>query len=296
MNGRALRLRACAKINWTLEVIGRRDDGYHELRTILQTVALWDDVELRENDPSALSISAPAAWDLGPATENLAARARAAYAPPQPVALGLVKRVPPAAGLGGGSADAAAVLRGLDSLAPTARGADALAPLAAGLGSDVPFFLRGGCQVASGRGETLEPLPDLPPTWLVLVTPPLAVGRKTARLFGLLTPADFATGERTRALADRLCGRGGIAPTQLYNSFDRVAGRAFPGLLPFREALTRRCGETWLCGAGPALFALATDEDAARLAADDLCAAGLPAQAVRTLSAEESTAIVTLEA
>lgn len=170
----SLTLAAPAKTNLHLEVLGRRGDGFHELETVFQaleladrvTVALApgpDRVELRCDDPAL-----PA--DRG----NLAWRAAAAVLDRSPglgtVSIALEKRIPHGAGLGGGSSDAATVLRALARLAPAAARLD-LAPIALSLGSDVPFFLLGGTAHALGRGERLTPLPDAPPVACTVLMP-----------------------------------------------------------------------------------------------------------------------------
>lgn len=289
MSGRGVLLRACAKINWTLEVLGRRPDGYHEIRSVLQTVALCDTVAVHAAPGPALTIAAAPGADLGPPEVNLAWRAAAAYPQSGPAAVRLRKRLPAAAGLGGGSSDAAAVLRGLDRLSSRPLGAPRLEEIGATLGSDVPFFVRGGTQLAAGRGERLRPLPDAPPAWLVLVTPPLAAGPKTARLFGLLGAADFGDGAATARLVRLLsAGRAPTAET-LCNTFDRVADAAFPDLARYRQPLIEACGHALLCGAGPALFALVAGACEARTAAAHLRARGLPARAARTVAAGVAT-------
>ncbi|HLZ72945.1 MAG TPA: 4-(cytidine 5'-diphospho)-2-C-methyl-D-erythritol kinase [Dehalococcoidia bacterium] len=289
MTAAALALRAFAKINWTLEVLGRRPDGYHELRTVLQTIALHDDLSWSGDGGADLTIDCPAGWDLGPPAANLAARALRAYPVPLAGRLRLRKRIPPAAGLGGGSSDAAAVLRAADALSGRPLGVRRLETIAASLGSDVPFFVGGGTQLASGRGEVLRPLPDAEPRWLVLLTPPLAAGGKTARLFGMLHAADFTDGAATGRLVAAL--RRGESPRVewLSNSFDCLAAAAFPGLDSFRRPLREVCGNAMLCGAGPSLFALLPDRRSAGAAAARLRRAGLPARTVRTVSAAEST-------
>lgn len=297
--GRLL-VRAFAKINWTLEVVRLRDDGFHELRTVLQTVALHD--ELAVSWPAgADSLHIDGTWgaDVPAGEGNLALRALAVYRAALPaqsalpfVALSLHKGIPPAAGLGGGSSDGAAALRALDIINPRPLGAAALEELAARFGSDAPFFVRGGTQLATGRGDLLAPLPDAPPTWLVLVLPDAAAERKTARLFALLQPADFADGPHSRALAAVVTdGAGGISLSMLFNTFERVEARAFPGLAAARAALERRLGHASLCGSGPSLFALAGGEAEARRAAAELVGQGRRAVAVRTVAAAASTAV-----
>jgi len=290
MTAAAVRLRAFAKVNLTLEVIARRTDGYHELRSVMQTVSLADSVIVAPSPAPRFELHAPVDWQVESGVDNLAARAERAYSPAGVYAISLAKRVPPAAGLGGGSSDAAAVLRALATLDGPAGGPRDLRAVAARLGSDVPFFLHGGTQLASGRGELLEPLQDLSEVWMVLVMPRLASGAKTARLFGQLAPRDFTTGQRSAALVDALQQREPAAAPLLYNAFDRVADGVFQGLEAIRSAVVRRCGHAVLCGAGPSLFALAGNGREATAAAKDLAAIGLPAAAARTVSAAESTA------
>ena len=302
MTGDTLRLRAYAKINWTLEVLGRRSDGYHEVRSILQTVALCDELEITFGVHAAapvIDVVQPEGWEVPADAANLAARAlevarlsRGRIA--DDVALQLRKHIPPAAGLGGGSSDAAAVLRGA---APRwGLTAPDLAALASTLGSDVPFFLRGGTQLAGGRGELLEPLPDLPETWLVLVTPRIRLEEKTRRLYSLLTPASFSDGEATAAAARAI--RAGVMPESrlLRNAFQRVSERAFPELAASLWPFARECGAAVLCGAGPSFFAVAAGRDEALHSVGRLVELGLPARAVRTVSAAESTTIAGSEA
>lgn len=259
------RWRAPAKVNLGLEVVGRRGDGYHAIVTIFQAVGLFDEVTIGPGDAITLATD-PA---LG-GEANLVLRAARALAAAGGVAggaaLGLAKAIPVAAGLGGGSSDAAAALRGLREHWGLALGDAALAGIAAGLGADVPFFLRGGTALATGIGEVLEPLPPLAPTWFVLVTPELPLPPdKTRRLYGALTPDDFGDGTRTLAQADRLRRGESLDPALLVNSFAGPLFRLFPALAGWRDRLIA-AGAPWVLpsGSGPTLFAIAPDEAAGR--------------------------------
>ncbi|MFQ5861229.1 MAG: 4-(cytidine 5'-diphospho)-2-C-methyl-D-erythritol kinase, partial [Dehalococcoidia bacterium] len=145
---------------------------------------------------------------------------------------------------------------------------DELLPLAAELGADVPFFLRGGTALAQGRGEEITPLPPLPETWLVLLRPPLDVGvpGKTARLYTLLSPANYSDGGATRRLVEHLKG-GSLSPNLLMNAFEAVVDLAFPSLQGYRTLLHQAgAAEVHLTGTGPALYALvARREDGERM-------------------------------
>jgi 4-diphosphocytidyl-2-C-methyl-D-erythritol kinase len=156
--------------------------------------------------------------------------------------------------------------------------------LAAALGSDVPFFLRGGTALAQGRGERLTPLGQPAEQWLVLLTPPINVAQKTRRLYGLLRPEHFSDGLRSQALARRLSTTEPpvLHDDEMVNTFDAVANDAFPGLEAARDLVRRTTGAPpHLCGAGPSLFALCESREAARWATARLRRDGHTAFAVR---------------
>ncbi len=172
-----LKLLARAKINLTLGILKKRHDGYHAIETIMQSVALADEVEL-ERTASGISLQVEGAA-LDADEKNLAWRAAALFlrhfAPSSGVRIHLRKKIPLAAGLAGGSADAAAVLLGMKKLFTKNLTAEKLAALAAQIGSDVPFCLTGGTQLATGRGEILHRLDDAPHFPIVLAKPPIEV-------------------------------------------------------------------------------------------------------------------------
>ncbi|MFA7468299.1 MAG: 4-(cytidine 5'-diphospho)-2-C-methyl-D-erythritol kinase, partial [Desulfotomaculaceae bacterium] len=165
-------VKAHAKINLLLDVVGIRPDGYHELKTVMQTLSLSDDVLLETAPIIDLAVDG-ANLTAGP--ENLAYRAadllkqRTGYR--GGAAVRLIKKIPLAAGLAGGSADAAAVLRGLNKMWNLGLRMDDLFHLGAELGSDVPFCLWGGIAMCQGRGEMVTPLPALPSAGVLLVKP-----------------------------------------------------------------------------------------------------------------------------
>lgn len=280
-----IRLRAPAKVNLTLEVLRRRPDGYHEVATILQAVGLWDELVLEEAE--ALSFRCTVPELEGP--DNLVVRAASLLASEanskRGAAISLTKRIPVAGGLGGGSADAAAALVGLNALWELGLSHERLSVLAAQLGSDVPFFLSGGTAIATGRGELVASLPAVRPAWLVVVAPDVTLPRKTASLYGALTAADYADGNATQHAVARLREGAPLRDDLLVNTFERVAYWVFPSLASFADAMRKAGTErVHLAGSGPSLFSLAADEAAGQAMAERLSAGGVRAWCVPTVA------------
>ena len=259
-------LAAPAKINLFLDVTGRRRDGFHGLETIFQTIELHDTVgiDLGPSEPGAgqvddditLACDDPS---LPADRRNLAWRAAAAYLQQRPigrVAITLTKRIPHGAGLGGGSSDAAAVLRGLarlDSEPP------ALDRLAAELGSDVPFFLIGGTAHATGRGEILTALPDLPGLPITVLMPDSA-SCPTPAVFAALTddergPRPVRGSDWWRAALAAVTDAQGLVPL-LANRLTGPAVRFCPAVGELLATLRRHGDLAWMTGSGAACIAL----------------------------------------
>jgi 4-diphosphocytidyl-2-C-methyl-D-erythritol kinase len=258
-----VKLRAPAKINLALEVLGRRPDGYHELRTVFLALDLCDILSFQAAPRLSLEVEGRAPHG----DDNLvmrAARALAVRAAGRGARIRLRKRIPTGSGLGGGSSDAAATLRGLDAFWQLGLPRAELLRIARELGADAPFFLLGGAALGTDRGDELDPLPA-PATWVALSVPPFRLHRKTARVFQSLLPGEYSDGSRSLALAEAL-RQGGSPPGELlHNGLLPAAERAFPELKGYVEGLGRASGVPWaLSGAGPACFALAPDRDAAR--------------------------------
>ncbi|MDQ6671290.1 MAG: 4-(cytidine 5'-diphospho)-2-C-methyl-D-erythritol kinase [Chloroflexota bacterium] len=277
--------RCYAKVNLTLEVIRRRDDGYHDLASVVHTISLADELHL---DFASSLFSHVEGLDIGAET-NLVTQAAQLLASTADVSahaeLRLVKRIPAAAGFGGGSSDAATTLVGLNRLWGTHLRTAELRRIAAKLGSDVPFFVSGGAALMTARGQDLETLPPLSGQWLILVAPPPhALGAKTALLYAALEPADFSSGAASERVAIRLRQREPLSEAHLVNVFARAARRVFPGLADAWTAAERICGRRFfLSGAGPALFALAFDRDDAQQQQRGLAESGVAAFAARTV-------------
>ncbi len=251
-----MRLLAPAKINWTLEALRRREDGYHELRTVLQTIDLCDEVYLAPSGELTVTIEGACLAAEDELTIR-AARLLETFSSRQlPASVRVVKRIPLSGGLGGGSSDAAAVLRGLDRLFDLKLGTEKLGELGSRLGSDIPFFIHCGTALAEGCGERVTPLADAPERWLVLLASSVVMQEKTKRMFDALLSSDFSDGATTESFLGRL--REGMLPEdQMWNSFRRPAYQMFEGLND-RESVLLHSGavKAHLAGAGPTLFAV----------------------------------------
>ena len=261
-----LRLLAPAKVNLTFEVLGRRDDGYHEVRTILQSLSLADELTFEASDDLSLTVEPEGA---APVEENLVLAAARLLQREASVSTGaaihLRKRIPMAGGLGGGSSDAATALLGLRRLWGLDLDADALRELGAQLGSDVPFFVSGGTALGEGRGERLTPLPT-PQGEAVVAVPDASRPRdKTGQMYGLLRPEHYTDGSAT-AEAEARMRRGEPLDAHAVNAFDGVAVEAYPFYAAMREAFEGVGLRPALCGAGPSMFALVGEGEASGLA------------------------------
>jgi 4-diphosphocytidyl-2-C-methyl-D-erythritol kinase len=254
-----------AKVNLTLEVLGRRADGYHELCSLVRTIDLADELRVEPSDTLEVGIDGHGLAD----ETNLVVKAAGALADASGSTRGarllLRKHIPDAAGLGGGSSDAASTLVALDQLWGTHLGREQLHDLALKLGSDVPFFLTGGQAIVRGRGERVEPQPAQTGLWLVLLVPRHRVERKTASLFAALHETDFSDGQRSLQVAAHLNTTGQLDDCDLVNAFERPARTVFEGLTALWQSAEQRSGRTFhLSGAGPTLFAIAAYADEAR--------------------------------
>ena len=197
---------APAKLNLTLDVGARRPDGYHEITSVMQSAALYDVVTLETVETDDIAVECPGT-DLPTGPDNLAWKAADVFfqetnIPHTGIFIRLEKKIPSQAGLGGGSSDAAAVLRGMRRLFSTNVSDEALETMAARVGSDVPYCVRGGTALARGRGERLTALSPLPMCWFVIVKPPVA--HSTAVMFRKLDEIAIANRPDSDAMAKAL--------------------------------------------------------------------------------------------
>jgi 4-diphosphocytidyl-2-C-methyl-D-erythritol kinase len=287
-----MRAVAPAKINLALEVLGKREDGFHEIRSVMQTIDIVDDVRLTASDSLRLDVEgAHEASD-----DDLVLRAvrtmEETHDLPAQGRIQLRKRIPAGAGLGGGSSDAAAAMRLVDRLHALGETNEGLATVAGRFSSDGPFFCYGGTALVSGRGEIVEPLPNVPEFWVVVVTPPHELAKKTRAMYAALRSGDFTDGERTQRSAQGIRNGGRVTAEQLCNAFDRAAYSVFEGLGMYRDALMGAGAEAvHVAGSGPSLFTLAADEGGANAIRGRLDAPDCVVHVARSLSAAESIAI-----
>jgi len=282
---------AHAKINLTLEVLGRRDDGYHEVMTVLQAIDLKDTLIFGqpqgEQQPGIdIECDHP---DLK-SSHNLAVKAarllQETVGCNKGALISIEKGIPVAAGLGGGTSDAAATLRALNELWQLGLSQDRLLQLAAEVGSDTAFFLHGGTALGEGRGEKVTPLPPFPPSSIVLLRPPVDVPHnKTQRLYASLNPSHFTQGQFSKGMVDLLEQGSEIPSPSLFNIFERVAFAAFPGLEGYwQHFLDYGADNVHLAGSGPTLFTLVQDEDKGKELYQTLSEEGLEVYLVQTVA------------
>jgi len=255
-----LTIKAPAKINLTLEVLGKRLDGYHEIRSILQTIDLYDTLHFREVGELSVTCDLKG-WS---AEKSQVSKAAALLQESAGVKKGaeikIEKRIPLRAGLGGDSSDGAATLRGLNDLWHIKLSEEKLLILAAQLGSDTPFFVRGGTAAAAGRGEIVTPLPAVRKMQLVIVIPDIPVEPgKTARAYAALKPSHYTDGAMTQKLVDIIKKGQAVSSDCLFNAFEDVAVDVHPGLSYYISGCIRLGVPIHLAGAGPALFAIFYD-------------------------------------
>ncbi|HEU5381265.1 MAG TPA: 4-(cytidine 5'-diphospho)-2-C-methyl-D-erythritol kinase [Ktedonobacteraceae bacterium] len=252
-------VRAYAKINLTLDVLERRADGYHALATVMQTVDLYDTLCLTESTDDVVDLHCDQR-ELSN-TQNLAARAalllRQRMQTRRGVLIELHKRIPVAAGLGGGSSDAAAVLLALQKWWQLPLSSSDLLEIAADLGSDVPFFLSGGLALCEGRGERVTPLvPRWPDSmrWLLLVKPPIAVS--TATVFASLPVSAYSDGIHSQVISTALEAGTTLPGEHLHNGLERGVLERYSEVAQARHDLLEAGAPlVRLSGSGPTLFA-----------------------------------------
>ena len=276
---------APAKINLILEVLGKRDDGYHEIRSLVQAINLCDVLSFEPDRQITLECTEPSLQSSNNLATQAAALLKEVSGCDKGVKIRLEKRIPWGVGLGGGSSDAAATLLTLNRLWELDLAASHLVGLAARLGSDVPFFIHGGAALVEGRGEKVAPLLGSEPSWFVILSPSLPrMPHKTQRLYSRLHEQHFTDGESCAKAAKTWSRSGQVSRSLLFNVFDGIAFDAFPGLEELWKAF-EKAGATdiHLAGSGPALFAPVDSEAEAEELRGRLCQQGLEAYSLSSV-------------
>ncbi len=272
---------APAKVNLTLEILGKREDGYHDIRSVMQTIDLCDVLTFWKNEwlhvvpeygnlPESDTLSNLDGCNyLG---ENLVYRAakilkdETGY--PGGALIHLRKSIPSAAGLGGGSSDAAAALKGLNRLWELGLSADELIDIGAKIGSDIAFFIHGGTCLIEGRGEIVRTVEPLPTKWFLILLIPMMLSEKTKKLYSYIGSSNYSEGEKTTDLLNKIedyhrdKGASGCPiKSNLFNVFEMVYDNGYEEFSQWKE-YTGRLGlePLHLAGSGPAVYYISDDE------------------------------------
>ena len=292
MSTQELTLFSYAKINWSLRVLGKRPDGYHEVRTLLQTVSLHDDLHFQSagNNQIRLCCESP---DVPADESNLVVKAarllQRRHRPDSGATIRLEKRIPPKGGLGGGSSNAAMTLIALADLWNLNLSFVQLMELGSELGADVPFFFVGGRALASGTGTQIIPAPDCAKTNLIIVTPNASVS--TSEAYKALNSPALTSGFEARILADSFTEAKLDRSDQwpLHNDFEEVIFEIEPEIKRVQESLLDAGAQgVLLAGSGSSVFGIFKNADIQHRALEVIQAeAGWRMFACDTLSRDE---------
>ena len=256
-----MEIQAFAKLNLTLDILGKREDGYHDLRMVMQSITLADTLTLEENQGEGLRVSANLRF-LPTGEKNLAAAAALRFwealgREQEDLDIRIEKRIPVCAGMAGGSSDAAAVLRALNQRAGEPFSPKELARLGERVGSDVPYCVLGGTALAEGRGEVLTPLAPLPRCWVVACKPDFPIS--TPELFAQADRVKLRRRPDTAGLVAALeAGDLGGVARRMYNVFEDVLpARLYTRVAEIKNDLIQ-CGALGanMSGSGPTAFGL----------------------------------------
>jgi len=281
-----LTLLAPAKLNLTLDVLAKRPDGFHEIRSVIQTINLCDSLRFQLGQSLTFKCDEPKWLPEESLVSKAASLLQEKTKAPKGATIEVNKRIPLVSGLGGDSSDAAAILRGLNQLWDLGVSLPELVELASQLGSDVAFFLYGGTALVRGRGEIVTPLSSLPHRWVAVVIPPVPrIPGKTERLYAALRSGHYTEGQITDRLVARLNRGGEVKPAMLFNVFESVALDMFDRLREYRKQFLKASADSvHLAGSGPALFTLIKDKAQADKIHKELQRQGLESYLVETLA------------
>lgn len=257
-----------AKINLTLDILDKRPDGYHNLRSVMQSISLADILLIRRTDGNEIEVTSDSA-DIPSGRDNTVYKAaelfRSAVGVKDGIFIAIEKHIPHQAGMGGGSSDTAGALLGLNLIFGSPLSKDDLIMIAAKIGSDVPYFIIGGTAMVSGKGEIVERLPDVPRLDLAVVKP--EIGVPTAWAYQRLAEMDrLKSSEATEVIVEAIYNRDRKSVIEsLSNDFDDIVAAEFPVIAEIRERLTTLGAEkSMLSGSGAAVFGIFEEKEDAK--------------------------------
>ena len=271
-----MKIKAYGKINLTLDVVGRRKDGYHLLDTVMQTISIWDELEIQHSRQPGVHLQCNKD-SLPTDSKNTAFRAAKFFLEDrglenEGVYIFIKKHLPSRSGMGGGSADAAAVLRGLNEMYGTGLSADKLMELGAKVGADVPFCVVGGAARCTGVGADVEPIEPMPQCWLVVCKPP--AGMSSPRAYSLLDQYPLSSTQATpRMLEAMAAGNLKRIGKGLANRFDETI-RMAPVRALKRAMMDAGALGSMMTGSGSSVYGIFETEQRAREAMEQLAGMG----------------------
>ncbi|MHB0998240.1 MAG: 4-(cytidine 5'-diphospho)-2-C-methyl-D-erythritol kinase [Armatimonadota bacterium] len=313
-NSTELTIRSHAKVNLTLDILGLRDDGYHSLRSVMQSIGVYDTITLRRSSPGIHLTCSDVRIPIN--ERNLAYKAAEALyeaAGIEPaIDIHLEKKIPSQAGMGGGSSNAASVLRALNLMLGEPLNLSALCEVGANIGSDVPFFLIGGTALVQGRGEDIEALPSISTQWMLIIKPPFGISTPWAyrRLDEIRAQEPEALPKRIQSIecnetvctsSDRMieCIEAkdwDLIPKLLSNDLEAPSIERYPDIEGIKEALTASSAKgALMCGSGSAVFGIFANEQEAQSAAEKIGNRYGRLFVTRTINRRESWGIDRLE-
>lgn len=260
-------IRAPAKINLTLDVLYKRQDGYHEVEMVMTTIDLADRVELAPREDGQIVVEATASF-VPQDQRNLAYQAaqlvKEKCGITQGVTITIEKQIPVAAGLAGGSSNAAATIKGLNQLWRLGLRVEEMAELGADIGSDVAFCVYGGTALATGRGEKIKPLPAPPPFWVVLAKPPIGVS--TSHIYQQLNLKDVQVRPNTRQMIEALETKDfQLLVQSMGNVLESVTLKEYPLVKRLKEKMEGFGADgVLMSGSGPTVYGLTQRESRAQ--------------------------------
>jgi 4-diphosphocytidyl-2-C-methyl-D-erythritol kinase len=283
-----LTIHAPAKVNIVLEVL-EKTNNRHQVISVLQTINLYDVIKFQLAGNISFTCDEPSLQN-GNIIEEAVKLLKEDTHNIEGVRIELHKNIPWGAGLGGGSSDAASTLLALNRLWSLGLTPSKLTQLAFKLGSDVPFFLRGGTALVEGEGDRVTPLVPLSPTWFVLLMPPLLkIRHKTRQLYNNLNASHFTGGEFVSEALLSLLHKRAIPPHLMFNAFEKIAFSFFPGLAHYRQIFQKAgAASVHLAGSGPCLFTITSDAEQAGCLCSALRDEGLESYIASSLPARNN--------